>query len=150
MSNTNIARWLVKAVLAGVLALTAMPSLAQAQGAEGARTSWMAASSNIASLTGHTWGRLTMTEGALAFRSANYEWSLPLTEIKRISSSKDLASAFEIESVTGERYYVGILDGQMMMSSPGRAMQMIQRAARVAPAPVASRPTMVAGGGGQR
>jgi hypothetical protein len=146
--GTPISRWLVKAVLAGVMALVAMPSPAQAQGAESVRSVWMAASSNDASLTGPTWGRLTMTAGYLIFQSSNYEWSMPLAEVKRISSSND--RAFAIESVTGERYYVGILNTQMTFTSARWALQMIRRAVRDAPSSAASRPTMVAGGGGRR
>lgn len=150
MSNNNLSHWLIKMVMAGLLTVAALPAAAQAQHADASRGLWMAASSNEASLPGRTWGRLTMADGVLEFQSSNYEWRLALSEIKRIDSSKDLSNAFEVESVTGQVYYVGILNGQLVMSSPGKAVQTIQRAVRVAPAPMQAKPTMVAAGGGQQ
>ena len=52
--------------------------------------------------------------------------------------------------MTGQVYYVGILNGQLVMSSPGKAVHTIQRAVRVAPAPMQAKPAMVAAGGGQQ
>ncbi len=150
MSNNNLSQWLIKMVVAGLLAVAALPAAAQAQNADASRGLWMAASSNEASLPGRTWGRLTMADGVLAFQSSNYEWRLALSEIKRIGASKQVSNALEIESVSGQVYFVGILDGQMSMTSPGKAVQTIQGAVRVAPAPMQAKPVMVAAGGGQQ
>lgn len=147
--SSNVSWWLIKTVLAGILAATAAPSLAQAQATDPSRGTWMASSSNEATLAGRGWGRLTVADGELAFHSPNYEWHLALPDIKRIGTSKDLSNALEVESASGQVYYVAILDGRLMMTSPGKAMQTIQRAVRVAPAPTSARPAITAGGDGQ-
>ena len=100
MSNNNLSGWLVKVTVAGLLVVAAMPAIAQAQNQAPSRGVWLAASSNQASLSGNTWGRLTMVEGVLAFESSNFEWRLALSEIKRVAASKELSNALEIESVT--------------------------------------------------
>ena len=110
----------------------------------------MAASSNQASLSGSPWRRLSLVDGVLAFQSSNFEWHLSLSEIKDIAASKTLSNALEVESVTGHFYFVGILDGQLTMTSPGKAVQIIQRAVRSAPAVVPARPALAAAGGGPR
>jgi len=146
MSNNNLARWLIKVTVAGLVVVATMPAVAQAQNQAPLRGLWMAASSNQASLSGNTWGRLRLVDGVLAFQSSNFEWQLALSEIKHIAVSKNLSNALEVESVTGQVFFVGILDGQMTMTSPGKAVQMIQRAVRTAPASSPVRATMVAGG----
>ena len=148
MSNNNLARWLIKMTVAGLVVVATMPAVAQAQNQAPLRGLWMAASSNQPSLSGSTWGRLTLVEGVLAFQSSNFEWHLALSEIKYIAASKNLSNALEVESVAGQVYFVGILDGQMTMTSPGKAVQIIQRAARMAPALVQARTATVVGGGG--
>jgi len=146
MSNKNLSRWLITLSLAGLLLVVAMPSAARAQNQAPLRGIWMAASSNQASLSGSPWGRLMLVEGVLAFQSSNFEWQLALSEIKHIAASKNLSNALEVESVTGQVYFVGILDGQMSMTSPGKAVQIIQRAVKTAPASAPARATIVAGG----
>ena len=148
MSNNTSSKWLIKVA---VVALLAVPGMAQAQDAS--RGLWMATSSNQASLAGNDFGRLSMANGMLSFQSAKYEWRLALADVKRVSPSKRVSDALEVESVTGELFYIGILNGQLTLTSPGKAAQVIQRAVRTAPAP-ASAParTLVAaaGGGDQR
>lgn len=146
MSKNNLSTWLVRTIVVGVLA-AAMPAAAQAQTPAPSRGLWLAHSANEASFNGAT-GRLTMADGVLAFQSTGYEWRVPLSEIKRVDSSKNLSNALEIESASGKLFYIGILDSMMLRMSPGKAVQSIQRAVRVAPAPVQARPALAAAGGG--
>lgn len=145
MSNNTFSTWLQKAV---VVALLAVPAVAQAQDAP--RGLWMATSSNEASLVGQDFGRLTIANGMLSFQSAKHEWRLALADVKRVSRSKQVSDALEVESVTGQVYYVGILDGQLTLTSPGKAAQFIQRAVQTAPAPALAAParTLAAAAGG--
>lgn len=149
MNATNFARWIFKMTLTLVLATAATSATAHAQSGEAARAFWMAASSNEAVLTGNTWGRLGLLDGVLTFQSSNYSWSVALSEITRVESSKETPRAFVIESASGGHFYVGILDGTMTLTSPGKAIQKIQRAVREAPA-AASRAAMAAAGGSDR
>ena len=73
---------------------------------------------------------------------------LELADVKRVSHSKQVTDALEVESVTGQVYYVGILDGRLTLTSPGKAAQFIQRAVQTAPAPSAPARTLVAAAGG--
>jgi hypothetical protein len=148
MSNNYLSQWLVRTMLAGVLAVTAMPSVAQAQSPDPSRGLWLASSANEASLDAA--GRLSMADGELVFESNDYEWRLALSEIKRVGSSKNLSNAFEIESNSGRLFYIGILDAKMLRTSPGKAVQAIQRAVRATPAPAQARPALVAAAGGTR
>ena len=145
MSNNTSSKWLIKVA---VVALLAVPGMAQAQDAS--RGLWMATSSNQASLAGNDFGRLSMANGMLSFQSANYEWRLALADVKRVSPSKQVSDALEVESVTGQVFYIGILNGQLTLTSPGKAVQMIQRAVRTAPAPAPTRTLVAAAGGGSQ
>lgn len=144
--KSSITSGLIRMVLVGMSAVTALPSVAVAQAVDPTRGTWMAASSNEASLAGRGWGRLTLADGVLAFQSPNDQWRLTLSEIKRIAASKNLSKALEVESASGQIYYIAILDSRMTMTSPGKAAQTIQRAVRVAPAPPTTRPAVVAAG----
>lgn len=145
MCKNHLSQWLLKVA---VVALLTFPGVARAQ-TDASRGLWMAASSSEASLAGRDFGRLTMTNGVLAFKSSSYEWSLTLPEIKRIAVSKTIANALEVESLSGQVHYVGILNGQLTMTSPAKAVQLIQRALKTAPAPAPSRTMAAAGGGTQ-
>lgn len=147
MSNNNLSRWLTRALFA---ALLFVPGLTHAQSVDPTRGMWMAASSTEASLAGREFGRLTMANGALEFQATGDGWRLPLSDVKRIGSSKTVAKALEIESTTGQVYYIGILDGQLTPTAPGKAMQMIQRAVKMTPAPAPARTAIVAAGAGQQ
>lgn len=146
MNANKFVQWIVNMTLTLVLAAAASSATAQAQSLD-SRAFWMAASSNEAVLTGDTWGRLSLLDGVLTFQSQTYNWQLELSEITRVESIKDAPRAFVIESASGELYYVGILDGTMTMASPGKAIRMIQRAARQA-TPTAGRAALAAAGGG--
>ena len=145
MSNNTFSKWLIKVA---VVALLAVPGMAQAQDAS--RGLWMATSSNEASLAGNDFGRLSMANGMLSFQSSKNEWRLALADVKRVSSSKQVSDALEVESVTGQVFYIGILNGQLTLTSPGKAVQMIQRAVRTAPAPAPTRTLVAAAGGGSQ
>lgn len=147
-NNSNNLTWrLPVMMLLGVLVSVATPELARAQTSDPSRGLWMSTSAAEASLAGRGFGRLSLVDGALAYHSPNFAWRLPFAEIRRLGPSDKLSNALEIESVSGQVYYVGILDGQLTITSPGKAMQMIQRAVRTAPAPVQARPAIAAGGG---
>jgi hypothetical protein len=144
MSNQNLlTKWALKVVVAGVLVIGA-PQLALAQ----ARPIWMATSAAQAPLAGTGHGRLAVINGELAYDSNAFSWRIALSEIKRISASKQVSNALEVESFGGQRYFVGILDGQLTLTSPGKAVRMLQQAVRSAPAPQPVRTAMVAAGGG--
>ena len=148
MSTNTFSKWLIKVA---VVALLTVPGVVQAQDAS--RGLWMATSSNQASLAGNDFGRLAMANGMLSFEATKFEWRLALADVKRIAPSKLVSNTLEVESVTGQVYFVAILDGQLTMTSPGKAAQMIQRAVKTAPAIVTPVRTAVAaagGGGDQR
>lgn len=92
---------------------------------------WMAASGSEPSISGTNWGRLILRDGVLRFHASNGEWQLPVSDIKRVAISDASDRIFEVESYAGERYYVAILGPNMLVDSPRRALQVIQRALRV-------------------
>lgn len=151
--NLNpFAGWAIKLAFTVMLAVAGLPSLAHAQSTTPFRGSWMATSATESMLSGRGFGRLTLVEGVLAYQSPGFEWHLELAEIVRIGTSRQVPNALEIESVTGQVYFVGILDGQLTMTSPGKAVRAIERAVRTAPspAPAPSRATATAAGGSVR
>jgi hypothetical protein len=143
------AHWLTGAALA-VAVILSVPAVAQAE--SGAQAGyWLASTPSVAD--GMTWGRLVVKNGVLAFHSSRDSWETPLNEIKRVSVSKASDRIIEIETVAGEVLTLSILGPNMLVESPRKAMQHIQRAVREAPAP-AQRPALAAtnagGGGGIR
>lgn len=125
---------LLKIGLLAVLALVSAPSPVQATGTdEKARGFWMAASGAEPVFTGRSRGRLILEDGQLTFRSADYEWRLTLSEIKRVDESKVASKVFEVESFSGAIYFVAILDAKMLTDSPRKAVQTIQGGVREAP-----------------
>ena len=146
MSNNTLSKWILKVAF---VALLTVPGVAQAQNAS--RGLWMATSSNEASLAGNDFGRLSMADGMLSFQSTKSEWRLALADVRRVSTSKQVSDALEVESVTGQVFYVGILNGQLSLTSPGKAAQMIQRAVKTAPAAaIPVRATLAAAGSGSQ
>lgn len=130
---------LLSALLIAVLAVAGIPSLSQASGTQ--RDIWIATSATEAPLTGRGFGRLEIEGVELVYYSENFEWRLPLAQLKRVAESKQVANAIEIESNDGKVYLVAILTGQLVPGSPTKALQAIQRAVRaVAPGPVSGRP----------
>ena len=147
--NTSFSRTLLQALAIAILAIGFAPALSQAQTVP-PRDLWMAASATGSALWGRDFGRLVVEDGVLAFDSAAFDWRLPLSEIKRIGASKRADKAIEIESVSGQVYFVAILNGQLVASSPAKAIQAIQRAVKTAPAaPARSAAAAAAAGGTQ-
>ncbi len=121
-------------VVAGVLAVVATPTLAAAEG-DRVVAVWMA--SDLSSgIGGESWGRLVLRDGMVSFRSVDGRqgWDLLLADTNRVQQSKTHSKAVEIESVTGQVYVVSILDSQMLVDSPRRAMRMISGARQAVPA----------------
>ena len=147
--------WLLRILVLAVLA-TAAPSVAQAQARSvEARGLWMATSASDTILSGRGFGRLAIDDGALVYSSRDFSWLLPLTDIKRVASSRQVSNALEIENASGHVYFVAILNGQLTSRSPARALQAIERAVRTAAesartAATARQVLAVAGGGGGR
>ncbi len=99
---------------------------------------WLATTGEAISANG--WGRLVVRDGMLTFHGARGEFSTPLAVITRVSVVKGSANTFEILTVNGDRLQLSILTAQMLTESPKKAMQVIQRAVREAPA--VQRPVM--------
>jgi hypothetical protein len=118
------------AVFMGFL-LASVPSLARAAGEPApSKAVWMAAVDQQATQSGHAFGKLSLEGGLLSFRSLNGNkgWQLAIADTKRIEASKQLDKAFEIESVSGEVFYVVILDTTLVTDSPRQALQVLSRA----------------------
>lgn len=117
-------------VLAGVLTFLAVVGSASVVHAD--TRGWMAASSPESTLTGRSWGRLTLEDDELRFDSPNYKWRVALSQIKRVEASKASPRAFEIETTDGTIHFAAILDAVMMKDSPRKAIYAIQRGMREA------------------
>lgn len=151
MSKTHYFKgWLLTTLAFAILA-TAVPAVSQAQSA-GVRGLWMATSADEAMLSGRGFGRLAIDDDMLVYHSSSFTWRLPLTEITRVASSKQVLNALEVESMSGQIYFVAILNGQLTSRAPGKAVRAIQRAVRTAAvaAPPAARTALVAAGGSDR
>jgi len=136
------AGWLVGLVLLGVTALPASGMASEPQSGF-----WMASSSYGAGQTGNTWGRLIVKDGMLTFFASRGEWRTPVAEIKRVSMVKG-SNSFEIETLSGSVLRLSILGPQMLVESPKKAMQLIQRAVREAPASQRPAVSVTASGSG--
>ncbi|MEO8682913.1 MAG: hypothetical protein ABI665_27950 [Vicinamibacterales bacterium] len=115
----------------------AAPSLARAAGVlEQTRSVWMAAVDQRATQSGHAFGKLSLEDGVLSFRSLNglRGWQLAIADTKRIAASKRLHKTFEIESVSGEVFYVVILNTSLVTDSPKQALQVLGRAMKASAA----------------
>lgn len=148
-TNRNFNGRLGQALFLAILTIGALPSLSLAQAVPAPRDVWMAASATEATLSGRGFGRLVLEGGVLTFESTALDWRMPLSEIKRVVESKRGGKALEIESVSGQLYFVAILDGQLVTSSPGKALQSIQRAVKATP-PAPVRAAAAAAGGTQQ
>lgn len=147
--RTSFTRSLLTAISIAILAVATTPSQSQAQTAPPPRDLWMATSATESTLWGRDFGRLSIADGVLTFDSTTFDWRLPLSEIKRVGESKRTEKAIEIESISGQVYFVAILNGQLVPGSPVKALQAIQRALKAAPA-VPARATTAAGTGSTR
>jgi len=128
MRNVYFSNVFGRAVVLALLVVT--PSIAHA--ADPAPIVWMAASSSEPSLTGRSWGRLTVQDGELRFHSNDYDWRVALSDIKRVDQSNAAPRALEVETFAAATHFIAILDAKMMADSPRKAIQMIQRSMREA------------------
>lgn len=138
--------WIAGLVLAALFALPGASSAAS--NGEPAQGFWLVSASTPASNT-VTWGRLVLKDGLLTFFAPRGEWTTPLSAITRVSSTKGSNRSFDIETESGDVLRLSILGPQMLVESPKKAMQLIQRAVREAP-PVQRPVVTVAGGTGIR
>jgi len=116
------------ALQAAFFAAMAAP-VAAAEGDQPTTGMWMAASATDPGVS-TKWGRLMLKDGVLAFRSANLAWTLAAGEIKRVAISEQSDRLLVLESAAGETYYVAILGQNLLVESPRKAMQIIQRVAQ--------------------
>ncbi len=141
MARTNRSLWLAAAIAFAMILGVPAGSAAQGKAAFG---TWLASAVDAPA---GTWGRLTLKEGVLTFASTNMEWQKPLGDITRVAESRRADRALEIEAQNGEVLLVSILGPQMMTESPRRAIQIIERAVREAPAVRRTAAAAAAGGG---
>ncbi len=123
--------WIAGLVLAALVALPT--STVAAAGDDVAQGSWLVSTSGPAS-NEVIWGRLVVKDGMLTFFAPRGEWTTPLIGITRVSVAKGSHRRFEIETVSGEVLRFAILGPQLLIESPKKAMRVIQRAVREAPA----------------
>jgi hypothetical protein len=121
-SFTRFARLAMVLAAAYVMA----PTVASAAAGDTPQPLWMAASGTEPTI-GSSWGRLTLKDGVLRFRSTGVEWELAVSDIKRASISPQSDQFIVVEGVNGETYYVAILGPNMMVDSPRKALQVIQK-----------------------
>lgn len=145
-SNRSNALWLGTAL--AVALFLGFPTVAAAQG-KTAQGTWLAAAAETGT-TGSSWGRLTVKDGMLTFAATGIEWQRPLTEIKRVSESSRIDRAIEIEAVNGDKLLLSILGQQMIVESPRKALQILERAVREAPATARTAMAAAAGSGSSR
>jgi hypothetical protein len=129
---TTFAHLFTRAALSIVIvaALLSATPLQAAQTAENQQGIWMASSSTEPAV-GTNWGRLSLRDGVLAFGSPQQEWQIPIAAIKRVSISAESDRLIVIEDADSRVYYVAILDGKLLVSSPRKALDFIRRAAQV-------------------
>jgi len=115
--------------IAVAMLIVAAPQVAAAQTADSPSLTWLAASSPEPTIS-TAWGRLTMKQGVLAFRSSDSEWDVPVSEIRRAAISESSDRLMIIERADGSVFYVAIFGTGMIVESPKKAVDMIQRAQR--------------------
>jgi hypothetical protein len=125
----RIRRFVTALALAAFFALPGVASADEIQ----PQGQWLAAITGDQVPSGYAWGRLVVKDGTLRFFDAKKGWQSPLAEITRIEAVKDADRVFEVETITGEVVRFAILGPQMLRESPKRAIQLIERAVRVAP-----------------
>ena len=122
--------WIAGMVLAALVGLPVATAAAAAD--DPAQGFWLVSASGPAS-SEVIWGRLVVKNGMLTFFAPRGEWKTPLAEINRVSVAKGSNRSFEIETVSGEVLRLAVLGPQLLIESPKKAMQVIQRAVREAP-----------------
>jgi hypothetical protein len=127
---TKSARMFTLALVTAVTLFNSTPALAE-KGGDVPQMLWLAASGAEPGV-GTNWGRLTLKDGILMFRSSSSEWQLAVSDIKRAAVSPQSDDLIVVESVDGETYYVTILGPNMLVESPRKALQVIRKAAGAA------------------
>ena len=113
------------------VALLALPAPAFAAGEHAA---WMAVWDHDGSEFRRSLvGLLTLQDGKLTFRADNGlgGWEIRLEDVKRVAVSEGYGKrsyAIELESLTGEKVYVAIMDGQLLMASPKKVVKVLDEA----------------------
>ena len=120
----SFTRVVVTAALLGMALLVSAQPVA-AQGNDAHRATWMAGLGSKAA-AGTDWGRLSLQDGVLAFTSLKTEWRIEVSAIKR--AAIEPVDRLVVEGMSGEIYYVTILDARMEAESPRAALKIIQRA----------------------
>jgi hypothetical protein len=143
MARSNRSLWLATAIAFAMI--LGLPAGVAAQG----NTAFAWAVSAVDAPAGSSkWGSLTLRDGVLTVAMTNKEWQTPLAEIKRVAESRRGDRTMEIETLNGEVLVVSILGQQMLTESPRKAIQIIERAVRTAPASRRTPAAAAAGGGG--
>lgn len=124
---TTFARNFTRVVLA--VLMLASPLAAGAQNGDASSFTWLAASSSEPTIAA-TWGRLTMKNGVLMFRSSDAEWEVAVNEIKRAAVSPSSDHLIVIELADGSVRYVAIIGTSMLVESPRKTLDAIHRAMR--------------------
>ena len=136
--------WIAGMVLAALVVLPVVTAAAAHD--DPAQGFWLVSTSGPAS-SEVFWGRLVVKDGMLTFFAPRGEWKTPLAEIKRVSLAKGSNRSFEIETASGEVLRLAILGPQMLIESPKKAIQVIQRGVREAPPMPRPAVTVAAAGG---
>lgn len=113
----------------GFLALAMAASMTLAAQAKGDAPLlvWMAASNSEPSISNEV-GRLSMKAGVLSFQSTGQAWQVAVADIKRVALQSD--TLMVIETMRDEKYYVAIMGPNMVLQTPRKALDVIQRAQR--------------------
>lgn len=113
----------VVVMTAALLAIALVPQPAEAAAQDAPRGIWLA---SLGARGGVDWGRLVLEDGVLTFASPKTEWRIEMPAIKR--AAVEPVDRLVVETVTGEIYYLTILDARMQADSPRPALKIIQRA----------------------
>lgn len=124
---TTTAQFFSRMALASVF--TVAMSVGVSAGDDPTTSIWMAASSAEPGVSTN-WGRLVLRDGVLAFHSRHLEWALATSDIRRVAIYEQSDRLLVVESFAGETYYVAILAPNLLVESPRKAMQVIQRVAQ--------------------
>ena len=129
--------WIIRiALMVQFIGVLAVPALVAS--AESPRATWLAewVSPQARESNGRTIGILKLRDARLSFdEQAGQGWAIDLPELKRVTIS---GRALIIESNSGEKFTVAILDSNMTMGSPKRVLSTIDRALQIAGASAAA------------
>src|SRR5690348_16290116 len=130
-SSLWISRIALMVQFIGVLAVPALVA-----SAESPRATWMAEWVKPQS-SERTIGVLKLRDGKLSFdEQTGQGWAIELADLKRVvisnpSTSLRASGVLEIETNTGEKYMIAILERNMTFGSPRRVLATIDRARQI-------------------